>query len=180
MCIFSCNRQSAKVLYFATLWRLFPLCHQHLLQSVASSWTNSSVNLTGKKSKRGANDNLWHTLLLISLSWFYWLTIVLSSQRDLLNQQWKRSPPRREITGNRLGEIEMKKVNKAKKANEIRISLPANVPITLHIEINQPKDQTPTEKKSSLISSRTLQKLMIPVAMFIINLIIKWLPQHGI
>jgi hypothetical protein len=74
----------------------------------------------------------------------------------------------------------MKKVNKAKKANEIRISLPANVPITLHIEINQPKAQPPAEKKSSLISARTLQKLMIPVAMFIINLIIKWLPQHGV
>jgi hypothetical protein len=74
----------------------------------------------------------------------------------------------------------MKKVNKAKKANEIRISLPANVPITLHIEINQPKDPAPTEKKSSLISARTLQKLMIPVAMFIINLTVKWLSQHAI
>ena len=74
----------------------------------------------------------------------------------------------------------MKKVNRSKKANEIRISLPANVPITLHIEINQPKDQAPTEKKSSLISARTLQKLMIPVAMFIINLIIKWLSQYAI
>ena len=74
----------------------------------------------------------------------------------------------------------MKKANKAKKANEIRISLPADVPITLHIEINQPNDLASTAKKSSVISAHTLQKLMTPGAMFIIELAIRWISQHGV